>query len=301
MPLPHVAVLGSANVDLVVRTARAPALGETVTGASFTTAPGGKGANQAVAAARAGARVSFTGAVGDDPHGAFLRAALLADGIDLTGLRTLPGTTGTAHVTVDDAGHNAIVVVPGVQAELTALTPADTARITAADTLLLQLEVPLPLVLAAARAARAAGVRTVLTPAPVPGTPPAELFAVTDLLVPNEHEAAALTGRTDPYEAAAALLELVPEVVVTLGAAGSLWRRRGLEPVRVPAPRVRAVDTTAAGDTFVGTLAAGLAAGTPTPAALTRAATAAALAVTRPGAQPSMPNASEVNALLTTD
>ncbi|AJF64681.1 ribokinase [Streptomyces vietnamensis] len=290
-----IVVLGSTNMDLVVYVPRAPALGETVTGRSFRTVPGGKGANQAVAAARAGGEVAMIGAVGADGFGTQLRATLEHCAVDTDLLRTSEGPSGTAHVVVDDEGGNAIVVVPGANGTVTSLTHGDEALIGTADTLLLQLELPLSVVVEGAVTARRLGVRTVLTPAPTQALPP-ELLAATDLLVPNEHEAAALTGLTDPREAAQALLRDVPEVVVTLGAAGSLYAVRGAEPVAVPAPRVRAVDTTGAGDTFVGALAVALGEGRPAPEALAWAQTAAALSVRREGASTSMPYRVEIEA-----
>jgi ribokinase len=286
-------------MDLVAYVAQAPARGETVTGRAFRTLPGGKGANQAVAAARAGAEVAMIGAVGTDGFGTRLRTALDRSGVDTDLVRTAEGPSGTAHIVVDDEGGNAIVVVPGANSAVTSLDHGDEALIATADLLLLQLELPLPAVTAGARTARAHGVRTVLTPAPVPARPlPPALLAATDLLVPNQHEAAAMTGRTDPYAAAQALLADVPEVVVTLGAAGCLYAARGREPVTVPAPRVTAVDTTAAGDTFVGALAVALAEGRPMPAALAWASAAAALSVQREGASPSMPYRTEIDAAL---
>ncbi|MEV7171323.1 ribokinase [Streptomyces sp. NPDC093224] len=291
-----IAVLGSTNMDLVAYVAKAPRLGETVTGRAFRTVPGGKGANQAVAAARSGGKVVMIGAVGADEFGVRLRSALTAAGVETAGLRTVEGSSGTAHITVDDEGGNSIVVVPGANAAVTGLEAGDEARIAAAGTLLLQLELPMSAVVAGARAARAHGVRTVLTPAPAQPLP-AALLAATDLLVPNEHEAAALTGLTDPHQAAEALLADVPEVVVTLGAAGVLHAARGREPLAVPAPRVRAVDTTAAGDTFVGALAVALGEGRPMPEALRWASAAAALSVQRHGAQDSMPTRAETEAL----
>ncbi|MFK0252932.1 ribokinase [Streptomyces sp. NPDC090445] len=290
-----IAVLGSTNMDLVAYVPKAPRLGETVTGRAFRTVPGGKGANQAVAAARSGAQVVMIGAVGADEFGVRLRSALTAAGVDTAGLRTVEGASGTAHITVDDEGGNSIIVIPGANARVTGLEEGDEARIAAAGALLLQLEVPLSAVGAAARVARAHGVRTVLTPAPAQPLP-AELLASVDLLVPNEHEAAALTGLTDPRQAAAALLGRVPEVVVTLGAAGALYAARGREPYTVPAPRVRAVDSTAAGDTFAGALAVALGEGRPVREALAWAATAASLSVQRPGAQDSMPARAETDA-----
>lgn len=290
-----IAVLGSTNMDLVAYVPKAPRLGETVTGRAFRTVPGGKGANQAVAAARSGAQVVMIGAVGADEFGVRLRSALTADGIDTAALRTVEGASGTAHITVDDEGGNSIIVIPGANARVTGLEAGDETRIAAADALLLQLELPLEAVLAGALAARAHGVRTLLTPAPVQPLP-AGLLAATDLLVPNEHEAAALTGLTDPGQCAAALLDAVPEVVITLGAAGVLYAARGREPLSVPAPRVRAVDTTAAGDTFVGALAVALGEGRPMPEALRWASAAAALSVQRHGAQDSMPTRAETDA-----
>ncbi|MGW6392253.1 ribokinase [Streptomyces sp. NPDC055103] len=290
-----IVVLGSMNMDLVAYVSRAPARGETVTGRAFRTIPGGKGANQAVAAARAGAEVSMIGAVGADDFGVRLRANLEHCSVDTDLLRTAEGPSGTAHIVVDDEGGNAIVVVPGANATVVSLSHGDEALIGTADALLLQLELPLTVVTEGAATARRLGVRTVLTPAPAQPLPP-ELLAVTDLLVPNEHEAAALTGLTDPRAAAQVLLRDVPEVVVTLGAAGSLYAARGAEPVTVPAPRVKAVDTTAAGDTFVGALAVALGEGRPVPEALAWAQTAAALSVQREGASTSMPYRTEIEA-----
>lgn len=289
-----VAVLGSTNMDLVAFTAVAPRRGETVSGREFRTLPGGKGANQAIAAARAGGRVTMIGAVGDDAFAPRLRSALAEAGVDTEGLRTVPGASGVAHIVVDDEGGNSIVVVPGANGTVTALAEGDEARIAAADALLMQLELPLDGVLAGARAARAHGVRTVLTPAPARPLPE-ELLALTDLLVPNEHEAAALTGTSEPLAAARALLELVPEVVITLGASGSLHASRTAEPVSVPAVRVRAVDSTAAGDTFVGALAVAVGEGRPMAQAMAWASAAAALSVSRPGASASMPSRAEID------
>ncbi|MCX4525380.1 ribokinase [Streptomyces sp. NBC_01551] len=294
-----IAVLGSTNMDLVAYVPKAPRLGETVTGRAFRTVPGGKGANQAVAAARLGAEVVMIGAVGADEFGVRLRSALTSAGVETAALRTVEGASGTAHITVDDEGANSIIVIPGANAHVTGLEAGDDSRIGSADSLLLQLELPLPAVLAGALAARAHGVRTVLTPAPAQPLP-AGLLAAVDLLLPNEHEAAALTGLTDPRQAAEALLRDVPEVVITLGAAGALYAARGREPLTVAAPAVRAVDTTAAGDTFAGALAVALGEGLPMPQALAWASSAAALSVQRPGAQDSMPTRAETDAFAST-
>ncbi|MER7574752.1 ribokinase [Streptomyces sp. NPDC126514] len=294
----HIVVLGSTNMDLVTFVEKAPQRGETVTGREFRTIPGGKGANQAVAAARAGATVSMIGAVGNDAFGTRLRTTLEQAGVDTGRLRTTEGDSGTAHIVVDDHGGNAIVVIPAANGTVDHLTPGDEELIASADALLLQLEIPLGAVLAGALTARAHGVRTILTPAPAQPLP-VDLLNATDLLLPNEHEVATLTGRTDPRTAALALLDEVPEVVVTLGAAGCLYTARDAEPLTVPAPEVTAVDTTGAGDTFAGTLAVALAEGRPMPDALAWAAAASALSVQRPGASESMPHRSEIDAQYT--
>lgn len=298
-PPPAIAVLGSTNMDLVAYVATAPRRGETVTGHAFRTVPGGKGANQAVAAARSGAVVSMIGAVGEDDFGVRLRDALAGSGVDTGGLRTVGGESGTAHIVVDDEGGNAIVVVPGANGTVHDLAEGDEQRIAAADALLLQLEIPLPGVLAGARAAHEHGVRVVLTPAPAQALPD-ELLAVTDLLVPNEYEAEVLTGKSDPYDAASALLSFVPEVVITLGAKGSVYAVRDAAPVHVPAPRVEAEDTTAAGDTFVGALAVAHGEGRAMPEAMAWASAASALSVQRPGASASMPHRNETDAFAAT-
>ncbi|MFF4538673.1 ribokinase [Streptomyces aureus] len=290
----HIAVLGSTNMDLVAYVAKAPQRGETVTGREFRTVPGGKGANQAVAAAHAGADVSLIGAVGADAFGSQLRSTLEHFGVNTDHLRTTEGPSGTAHIVVDDEGGNAIVVIPGANGTVTSLAPGDEGLIASADALLLQLEIPLEAVLAGAEAARRHGVRTILTPAPAQFLSP-ELLSAIDLLVPNQHEAAALTGFTDPRGAAAALLEQVPEVVVTLGAEGSLYAARGADPITVPSPKVTAVDSTGAGDTFVGNLAVALAEGREMSEAMVWASAAASLSVQRHGATSSMPYRAEID------
>ncbi|MFF4485756.1 ribokinase [Streptomyces sp. NPDC001544] len=294
----HIAVLGSTNMDLVAYVEKAPQRGETVTGREFRTIPGGKGANQAIAAARAGATVSMLGAVGNDAFGTRLRSTLEHSGVDTDSLRTVEGPSGTAHIVVDDEGGNAIVVIPGANGTVDHLTPGDEGVIATADALLLQLEIPLQGVLAAAEAARRHGVRTILTPAPARPLPP-ELLASTDLLVPNEHEATTLTGRTDPLNAIAALLDQVPEVVITLGSEGGLYATRGAQPLVFSAPRVTAVDSTGAGDTFVGALAVALAEQRPVWDALAWAAAAASISVQRAGASVSMPYRPEIEAQYT--
>lgn len=290
-----IAVLGSTNMDLVAYVARAPERGETVTGRELRTVPGGKGANQAVAAARAGADVTMIGAVGDDAYGTLLRSNLEHAGVDTDLLHTAEGPSGTAHIVVDDTGANSIVVIPGANGTVTGLGPGEMAAIAGADLLLLQLELPLSAVLEGARVAHAQGVRTILTPSPVQPLP-SELLDCVDVLIPNEHEAAALSGSADPRAAAQILLGQVPAVVITLGSKGCLYAGRGGEPVLFPAPEVTAVDTTAAEDTFVGTLGVALGERRPVPESLAWASSAAALCVQRPGASTSMPYRSEIDA-----
>ncbi|MES9506035.1 ribokinase [Streptomyces sp. NPDC000609] len=290
-----IAVLGSTNMDLVAYVDRAPERGETVTGRELRTVPGGKGANQAVAAARAGGEVTMIGAVGDDEYGRELRSTLEHAGVDTDLLHTAEGPSGTAHIVVDDTGANSIVVIPGANGTVTALGPGEMAAIAGAELLLLQLELPLSAAIEGARTAHAQGVRTILTPSPVRPLP-SELLDRVDLLIPNEHEATALSGFTDPHAAARHLLGQVPVVVITLGAKGCLYAARGGEPVLFPAPEVTAVDTTGAGDTFVGTLAVALGERRPVPEALAWASAAAALCVQRPGASTSMPYRTEIDA-----
>jgi ribokinase len=286
-----VTVLGSCNLDLVLPVARIPGPGETVLAAGLSRMAGGKGANQAVAAARAGAGCRIVGAVGRDDAGRLLRSALIEATVDVSGLRELDAPTGLAVVTVAADGENAIVVAAGANAELAPLPAADLARIAAAAVLLVQLEVPMDAVLAGAAAARHAGALVLLNAAPARSLPP-DLLALVDLLVVNEHEAGVLAGLPggDPDEAALRLVQTVPAVVVTLGAAGSLYRTAGSRAERVAAVPARVVDTTGAGDTFCGVLAAELAAGRPVGTAIRWASAAASLAVEAAGAVPSIPD-----------
>ncbi|MEU4575052.1 ribokinase [Nonomuraea sp. ATR24] len=292
-----ISVFGSANMDLVAYVSQAPKRGETVTGREFRTIPGGKGANQAIAAARAGARVAFLGAVGDDAFGAEMRDTLAGAGVDVALLRQVSGRSGIAHIVVDDDGGNSIIVVPGANGTVVGPTEEERAVIAASQALLLQLELPMEAVVAAAGAAREAGVPVILTPAPSQPLPAALLDAVT-LLLPNEHEAADITGAADPEAAMDALLQRVDEAVITLGSEGALYGGRTGERLRVPAVKVRAVDTTAAGDTFAGAFAVARAEGREAAGALRFASAAAALSVQREGASTSMPTRAEIDAAL---
>jgi ribokinase len=312
-----VVVVGSANMDLVIQLDRLPAPGETALGGSSSRSPGGKGANQALAAARAGATTRMVAAVGADPDGDALLEVLQRSNVDTGTVWTVHAPTGLAVVMVDPSGENSIVVVPGANAEL-GPRDATPANLLPAAIVLLQLEIPLRTVLATAKAihpaapapsgtgdpaaAGASGAaggretRVILNAAPAVALPD-ELWPLLDVLVVNEHEAVTLAGvpeGTDPVEAAAALTARVPEVVVTLGAAGAVHVTADGRTA-VPAPRASVVDTTAAGDTFCGVLAAGLAAGLDMAAAIRRANAAASLAVETAGAAPSIPWADAID------
>ncbi|NYH79887.1 ribokinase [Actinopolyspora biskrensis] len=295
-----VTVFGSCNMDLVAYVPVAPRSGETVHGRAFRTVPGGKGANQAIAAAKAGATTRFVGSVGTDGFGEQIRDTLAGTGVDTAGLRTVEGNSGTAHIVVDDEGANSIVVVAGANASTDRIDGEAEGLIASSSCLLMQLETPLEGVEAAAEAAAAHGVRVVLTPAPAEPLPES-LLSKVDLLVPNEHEAAVLTGQEDPELAVEALLHSVEEVVITLGERGVLYGNRTGKRLRVPAFPVRAVDTTAAGDTFVGALGAALAGEESVERALREGSAAAALSIGREGASSSMPSAAEIREFLEND
>jgi ribokinase len=292
-----IVVLGSANMDLVVRQPRLPNPGETMFGSDFSTVPGGKGLNQAVAAARAGGDVGFLGAIGRDAFGDALRRCLRDDGIDTDGLIEVDAPTGTAHIAVLDGGENAIVVVSGANGAITELDERSKARIEDARYLVAQFERPLDLIGEAFVVARGLGIQTVLTPAPVQPVDHA-LLQLVDVLIPNAQEACELAGVADDAEAAVALSRTVGLVVMTRGSRGALVARDGAVVAEVPARKVKAVDTTGAGDTFAGVLVARLAAGAELDTALAAATIAASISVTRPGASTSMPTWDEIDAVL---
>jgi len=291
-----VTVVGSANLDLVLRVATIPAPGETVTASGREEHVGGKGLNQAVAAARAGAATNLVGAVGDDPAGALMLSTLDRYGVGTTGVRRVPGASGTALVVVSQAGENAIVVDPAANAAADRLTPDQRALVARATVLVCQLEVPLAFVVDAATEARRAGRLVLINAAPARPLP-AALLRLIDVLVVNETEAASLTGLRDPAAAARVLAVDVPDVVVTLGAAGALHVGPSGE-TRAPGRPAAVVDTTGAGDAFTGVLAAHLAGGGGPAEGLDRAVAAGALAVRVRGAVPSLPTKAQVDALL---
>lgn len=290
-------VIGSANMDMIVKSSSLPRPGETVIGGTFSMVPGGKGANQAVAAARLGGRVSFLTCVGDDDFGHSLRGIYEREGIDTQWLQVIGQThTGIAFILVDSSGENMISVASGANALFSAdrLESLETAKIAPAW-VLLQLEIPLETVQTAAKWAHDCGAKVILDPAPAPvdGLAP-ELLSLVDILTPNEVEAGALVGRAveSAADAAGAGKELVDRgakgVVVTLGERGGLHVSAS-ENWTYDAPNVKAVDSTAAGDCFAGALAVGLAEGLSKREAVDLAARAAAFSVTRMGAQSSLP------------
>ena len=293
-----VVVVGSANADLVLRLAELPRPGETRLATDTSRLPGGKGANQAVAAARSGALTTLIAAIGDDADGQLVSEALVAAGVDVRLVRTSSAPTGLAVVLLDDRGRNSIVVAPGANATIEQLRPDERDVVRDGSVLLCQLEVPLPVVIEAAQTARAAGRIVVVNAAPSQPLPDA-LVAAVDVLVVNEHEASEIAGTPDLDRAVDVLLTRVPAVVVTLGAAGARVAERTGPRRLLPAPAVEVVDTTGAGDTFCGVFAAGLAAGTSMTAAAERAIAAASLSVQRLGAIPSIPRADEIAAAMT--
>ena len=288
-----VLVAGSANLDFVVRAAHVPAPGETVLGREFRTFPGGKGANQAVACARAGGAVTqMLLALGDDDFAKPIEASLNDAGVVLHAVRDAQLPTGTAFICLSDDAENAITVAPGANM---ALLPEHLPTLDGVQWLLLQLESPLATVQAYASAARAAGVKVALNAAPAQVLP-AELLTQLDMLIVNEGELDVVAGNPPDLASGLARLE-VPCVIVTLGARGCLARIDG-EILLQPAFSISPVDTTAAGDTFCGTLTALLARAEPLQHALLAASAASALACTRLGAQTSIPEHADVLALL---
>ncbi len=303
----RIVVVGSLNADFVVRAGRVPAPGETITGECFATFAGGKGANQAYAAARLGGAASMVGQVGNDAQADFLRGNLASAGVDVSHVSGDPRvSSGTAFIIIDSSGQNRIIIVPGSNGTFTP-DKLETSRalIESASIVLLQLEIPMPTVAAAAAIAHRAGARIILDPAPAAPLPE-ELLRHSDYVTPNETELAILTGTTPreslPREEAARLARTLvgrgaKKVVIKMGAAGALLAEESREHFW-PARRVKAVDTTAAGDVFNGAFAVALAEGRTEEEAGAFACAAAAISVSRPGAQPSMPDRREVLTLL---
>jgi ribokinase len=300
-----VVVVGSANMDLVGAAPRLPSPGETVLGTTFSQHPGGKGANQAVAAARAGSPTTFIGCIGDDTFGDALLHSLRDSGASVDHLRRINGVnTGIALIVVDDDGHNQITVLPGANAEVGDQELDALSRLLSPQAVVvIQLEIPMPIVARIVQIAHASGARLLLNPAPAAPLDDTLLRSV-DIIVPNEFEVRTLLGRTDggaTEDAALALAAHGPEtVIVTLGEDGVLVVHNGATH-RVPAHHVRARDTTAAGDAFVGALAASLAQGDDITRAVAFANAAAALSVQTRGAQPSMPLRADIDAMLADD
>jgi len=291
-PTPRIAVVGSINMDLVIELDRLPRPGETVSGGRLATYPGGKGANQAVAAARLGAHVAFYGAVGDDAYGEQLLRKLVGAGVDATAAAVLDGIpSGLATICVDAAGENAIAVASGANAHVDcAYIDRHLDRIASSDILLLQLELPVDTVGYLLRALPEGKPRVILDPAPACAVE-SLFFPRVDILKPNAQELETLTGTPDPETAARVLLSLgIRNVVCTLGDKGATWYTENTAPARFPAPRVDVIDTTAAGDAFSGALAWALLR-SELPDAIPIAVAAGSLATTVRGAQPSLPGA----------
>ena len=302
---PNILVVGSANMDLVVRAARMPKPGQTILGEGFVTSPGGKGANQAVAAARLGGRCAMIGRVGDDAFGRQLLEALGNEGVDCTGVVATPEeATGVAMIIVDHCGENSIVVAPGANARL---TPDDvysrSPMFDRASVVVIQLEIPLPTVRAAITVARRHHCKVILDPAPAPSLMPAELFQV-DVLSPNAREAESITGqlaieeRVDRNVALDLIVRGAQAAVLKLGPRGALVVSADGQFARIAPYDVAVVDTTGAGDAFTAALGVALARGASLPEAATFATAAGALACTRRGAQPAMPTVDEVRMLM---
>lgn len=293
-----ITVFGSVNLDLIGRVTRIPKPGETVPGTSFSSAPGGKGANQALAARRAGAQVRMVGATGADSFATEALALLKSGGVDLSSVRSVELPTGIAMIFVDDAGENVIAILPGANGTVNA-AEADAALtgLEANDTLMLQQEVPQAATQRALELAKSRGIRSILNTAPfLPTT--AAVASLASIIVANETEFALLAGEGDLEAQMREWAKTKRQTIfVTLGPDGA----RAATPesfFSVPAMKVRPVDTVGAGDTFVGYLAAGLDASLDLEAAMRRAAAAASLACLKPGAQPSIPTSQEVDAAL---
>ncbi|WP_419907436.1 ribokinase [Hoeflea sp.] len=298
-----ITVLGSINMDLIATVQRLPAPGETVAGKDFATAAGGKGANQALAAGRAGSAVRMVGAVGNDQFAAPSLELLVEAGIDIEAIRKVDGATGTALILVESSGENAIAVIPGANGHIDETSAMDTAGLMSpGDHLLLQLEIPAAAIRTALQAARERGATSVLNIAPLTDEA-VELAANADIVIANETEFERLAGVSSmaPEERENALMDLHGQsgqtIIVTLGAEGVIAARDSAL-LRAESLPIEPVDTVGAGDTFCGYLAAGLDRGELFDAALRQAAVAGRLACLKPGAQPAIPHRADVEAAI---
>ncbi len=293
-----IVVVGSANMDVVFSVERIPLPGETLLATSVAKYPGGKGLNQAVAAARAGTPTSFVGAVGRDENGDVLLTTMVDAGMNSDCVRRVPEESGQAFIVVGDNAENTIIVASGANGTVTALTPQERELVASSAVLLMQLELPLDVVIESARHAREAGTVVILNAAPAMVLPD-ELMDQLDFLIVNEHEACLLGDSQDLELASERLASRVPHVVVTLGAEGSALYESGQLASRVPARKVDAVDTTGAGDTYCGAFAAAIAEKRSITVASEFATAAAALSVQSLGAVPSIPTRDRIDAMLT--
>ena len=294
-------VIGSLNIDMVMRVDHMPVAGETILCDGMKLVAGGKGANQACAAGRLGTDVTMLGAIGNDSHGEMQRDSLQRSGVDVSGLITKESvSTGTAFITVNKEGNNSIVVVQGANAQF---TPEDIEAhrdlLEECEIVILQLEIPMDTVLYAVKLARTLGKTVILDPAPVPEHFPEELYQYVDIIKPNESELSRLTGIADAQNHLEEAVQIVKDrgvknVLVTLGGDGVYLDTENEPPVHIPAKKVEVVDTTAAGDTFTGYFIAATIEGRSIQEALRMAAKASSIAVSRPGATPSIPEAEEV-------
>jgi len=294
---PRIVVVGSANMDLVGLAERLPAAGETILGDDFVMTPGGKGANQAIAAVRAGGHCTLLAAIGSDSFGVTINARLTASGVDTTHLRTSYGVSGVAVIMVDHSGENSILVSPGANRSFVNLTDAEARVVADGDVLICQQEIPAATVIEAAKAAHAGGARVMLNAAPARELS-SDLLNLVDLLVVNEVEAKALAGSAD--QDMDALLTMVPRVVLTLGSAGAWYADRDGRSERIPPFPVEVHDTTAAGDAFTGALAVAWGEGRDIVDAVRWACAAGAACVRRVGAYPSLPTRADIDTLYTT-
>ena len=304
MTEPRIVVVGSTMIDLVAYADRLPDDGETVVGTEYRTGFGGKGANQAVVAARFGGRVAMVNTLGEDGHGDTYLAQFAAEGIDTSFIRRAPGSSGVAPIWVDAAGTNRIIIVPGANLQVRPEAAAEAVEALRPDVVIGQFEIPQATTAAGFTAAQRLGATTILNPAPGATIDP-ELLAVSDWLVPNETEFALVTGQRlrgsveeEASTIAAAASTLGTSLVVTLGERGALVVPRGAPATRVETPRVKAVDTTGAGDAFVGAFAVGLAMGMTAVEAARLGCAAAADSVTRLGTQTSYADRAGAAAIL---